>query len=384
MLGNYKDDFIKGILDVIFNKLIIIKIEVEDDINAHIIFETLNDRGLELCVSDLLKNYVFSKSEDYLDEVADLWKGMVNNIGDNNIDKFLRHYFSSKFKLVRKEELYKEFKEHLKGKRSLEIKKLMEELDKESEVYSNLKNPTHEFWGDEEIEDMLDELNILGVEQVYILLLSAYDSLFGKNVEEFKKLLRLLINLTFRYSTICRSNPNELEKKYSRIAISLRKKEISYEIICKEFREISPNSQIFIERFKNLEIKNIKLAKYILCKINEYLLKEAGEKELTININKINLEHIIPKKPDLNWKKFLEEKNLNLDELIYRLGNMTILGSEYNKRIKNKFFTEKKSMYQKSNLPLNKELLRYNEFTKEEIEKRQFDMAKIADKIWKV
>ena len=40
---------------------------------AYVIFETLNDRGADLTTADLLKNYLFSQSKDYLRHVEQKW-----------------------------------------------------------------------------------------------------------------------------------------------------------------------------------------------------------------------------------------------------------------------------------------------------------------------
>ena len=45
------------------DKTNVIVIEVGDESDAFVIFETLNDRGLELAVSDLVKNYLFSVAD---------------------------------------------------------------------------------------------------------------------------------------------------------------------------------------------------------------------------------------------------------------------------------------------------------------------------------
>ena len=46
-------------LDYLETNLKVIIVTAPDDSNAFVIFETLNDRGLELAISDLLKNYLF-------------------------------------------------------------------------------------------------------------------------------------------------------------------------------------------------------------------------------------------------------------------------------------------------------------------------------------
>jgi uncharacterized protein with ParB-like and HNH nuclease domain len=376
------EEYPKKVLDVILKRFKIIKIEVDNDLNAHLIFETLNDRGLELSIADLIKNYVFFAAGPYLDEVIGKWKEIVDNVGDHNVSKFIRHYWCSTRDLVRKDEVYKRIKSSIR--KHEEIRSLINDLSEEGLTYSNIFNPTHEFWGDKETEDLLNELNVLGAEQVLILLLAIYKRYYKHEREKFKKLLKILVNFTFRYSTICDLNPNEIERVYSEIAIKLRKKEFGVEETIKRLRELNPDDMTFIKDFSEKCVKNTKLAKYILFKINDYLLKEKGEKEKVTDINRVNLEHIIPKKPDDEWKKFLKEKSIELEKWVHRLGNMTILCKEYNRKIANKFFTKKKEMYMKSTLPINDDLKEYEEFGQNEIIKRQEKMAKIAKEIWKL
>jgi uncharacterized protein with ParB-like and HNH nuclease domain len=52
----------------------VLVLSVEDESNAFQIFETLNDRGLDLATSDLLKNYLFGKAgKDRLESIKHHW-----------------------------------------------------------------------------------------------------------------------------------------------------------------------------------------------------------------------------------------------------------------------------------------------------------------------
>jgi uncharacterized protein with ParB-like and HNH nuclease domain len=377
-----KKEFIKDILDVIMNRLCMIKIDVDSDENANMLFETLNDRGLELSVADLVKNYIFSLAGPNLDSVVQLWKDMIDQVGDYNVSKFLRHFWLSSFGLVKKEELYKKLKNEVKKDN---VKDFMQQLSEEASIYANLNNPTHEFWEDSEIEDMIEELNTLKVEQVHILLLALYKRFYTHNKKDiFKKLLRALINFVFRYNTICGLDPKPLETEYSKLAITTRKDKIINERdVLKKINELSPSKEQFISSFMNLEVKNKKLAKYILLKLNNYLFKKQEKKEIAVDINKVSLEHIIPLNPDEEWKKFFKENNIDAEEWIYKIGNMTILLKEYNKKMANKFFDKKREIYKKSDLPLNDSLKKYEKFGIDEVKERQQKMAEIAEELWK-
>lgn len=44
-------------------------IEVPTESDAYVIFETLNDRGADLTIANLLKNYLYGKAQDKLEAV---------------------------------------------------------------------------------------------------------------------------------------------------------------------------------------------------------------------------------------------------------------------------------------------------------------------------
>jgi uncharacterized protein with ParB-like and HNH nuclease domain len=55
----------------------IILLRVPDHLNAFIMFETLNDRGLKASQADLLKNYLLSFAGNRIKEVQQKWAKMV-------------------------------------------------------------------------------------------------------------------------------------------------------------------------------------------------------------------------------------------------------------------------------------------------------------------
>lgn len=97
------------------NSVQVVAIVVATEADAFMIFETLNDRGADLTVADLLKNYLFSQSGDRLDEVQANWLTTLGNLGIEKVGNqlfttFARHLLSSKFGLVREREVYGKLK----------------------------------------------------------------------------------------------------------------------------------------------------------------------------------------------------------------------------------------------------------------------------------
>lgn len=354
----------------------VIEIEVDSEANAHIIFETLNDRGLRLSEADLTKNYLYSIAEDNLNDVADKWVEITKSVGDHNVTRFLRHYWSSNYGITRKQELYKKIKDEIKKSN---IKRNIGKISTEAKLYANLKEPTHDFWMNGKIEALLKDLRMFKVEQVYILLLAVFEKL---DVNKVYETLKELINLTFKYNKISKLNPNELEKFFSDMSVKVRSGNLELKTLEKNIRDLNPSKEIFLDSFVDFEVKSNKLAKYILNNINNELLKKAGKPELSTNVARTNLEHIIPKNPDSKWKEYFNRNDIEEESLIYKIGNMTILLEEYNRKIANKFYKEKKKMYKKSTLPINSDISRLKMFSPKHLQERQERFGKLAYEIW--
>ena len=90
--------------------------------------------------------------------------------------------------------------------------------------------------------------------------------------------------------------------------------------------------------------------------------------------DRVHVKHIYPLKPGHPWE--------NHAEAVHRLGNLTLLAKLLNQTIRNSEFDAKKPYYEKSDLLITKELVAYDAWNIEAINKRQEDMSKLALKIW--
>jgi len=136
-------------LDFIESNIKIIVVVAPDDSNAFIIFETLNDRGLELAISDLLKNYLFHRSGEKIDETKNRWLTMVAILesasDDPLIVTYLRHFSMAKYGLIREKELFGAIKRRITSKKLALA--FSSELSETAKIYSALINTDHEYWG---------------------------------------------------------------------------------------------------------------------------------------------------------------------------------------------------------------------------------------------
>jgi len=91
-------------IDWLIENVVIVEIIAYSDENAYTIFETMNDRGLNLTPTEMLKGYVLSKITDVTQrtEINDIWKEEIqklHNYGDTVDQTFFQAWFRGKYAL---------------------------------------------------------------------------------------------------------------------------------------------------------------------------------------------------------------------------------------------------------------------------------------------
>src|SRR5262249_48222110 len=121
---------------------------VQDDLNAFVMFETLNDRGLKVSQSDLLKNYLFGEAGDRIEEARERWaamNGVLESLGSDDITMtYLRHQVISMYGYTREKEIYEKIRDAVVG-RGPAIK-FLGTLAEDVNDYAAIQVPTHAKW----------------------------------------------------------------------------------------------------------------------------------------------------------------------------------------------------------------------------------------------
>ena len=89
-------------IDWFIRNVVIVEITAYSDENAYTIFETMNDRGLNLTPTEMLKGYVLSKitDKDERTEINEIWKNQIQKLHeyDDSADQaFFQAWFRSKY-----------------------------------------------------------------------------------------------------------------------------------------------------------------------------------------------------------------------------------------------------------------------------------------------
>ncbi len=372
--------------DFIIDNLKVVVITVPTDANAYTIFETLNDRGIELAQIDLLKNYLYSKASSRLQEAQNLWVEITSKIEAEASEKmlltYIRHHWSSTYGFVREtnKELYSKIKNKIRNQ--TQVITFLTNLKNDIDKYLAILNHNLSFWDDydSKCKDYIETLNYFGLAQYRPLVLTILKKF---NDNEVKKSLKLVVSWMVRNLIMGKLGGGTLEKAYIENAVKISNGDITNARELRDvFKILIPTDQEFNEGFKVASVSKAKLARYYLSAIENYKRdKEYPELLVNTNPDAVNLEHILPEKDnDNNYSSFTEEMKKSY---LKRIGNLTLMKTKENNDFKSSSFDVKKDKFKDSELWITKMIAEnYDGWDGDNIKNRQNKLAELAIKTW--
>ena len=306
---------------------------------------------------------------------------MVLLLGDQNLTQFLRHYWLSKYGVVRERDLYKAMKAKFSHQNA--VLGLMAELREAADKYGAITDVDHPVWKEHgtPLRKDLETLQLFGLSQFRPLLLAGLSAL---RPEQLPKAIGIIVALSMRYSIIGGYGTGNIEKAYSDAAIAIREgKADTGAKIFNALRDIYPEDDRFQADFTVAEVTKPKLARYILASLANVM---SGSSELGVIEDEtvVNLEHIMPKTGSSEWLDAAVNDDEYL-EYVNRIGNLTLIEAQKNTAASNAPFEKKKAdAFCKSDIAITKKLCEFDEWTVDEIQARQVALAIIARAVWSV
>lgn len=362
------------------DKTMFIKIEVEDELSAYTLFETLNYRGVDLTVTDLLKNYLFSLiTPSDLRIAKEIWKKISTSIGIDKFPVFLRHFWISRKPFVRQEQLFKTIRTEIKTNQ--QVFSLLNDLDAYSEIYLALQDPYSVFWqGNRERIKRIREMKLFGVKQQLPLLMVAKEKFSD---QEFDRTLKVISIISFRYNVIGSRQANRMEELYNSVSQKIFNSTLTTaQGVFNEIKELYISDADFKNDFSTLQIysygRSKKLARYILFELENNIM-QGGDKDF--ELDPATIEHILPENAGSNWDQDFAQ--IIQQNYIYRLGNYTLLEDHLNRDCETLNFDQKKPFYSKSQYEITKDI-NFNDWNPSALDNRQNNLARKATSIWRI
>ena len=351
-----KKKLIVAKLEEIRNKalrLIVLVVTLVDEDDAYVIFETLNTRGMDLGVSDLVKNHLtrlLKPSNKGVDTAKDKYLGMLALFDESeariSMNTFLHHSWLSRAEYISQKKLFKSIKKTVKKK--ADATAYLNELVADSKLYRGLMETSYRKWAKEEqaLRESLEAIQLFNVAQsrpLVLALLRAYDTDRVK-LRFIKPALRQLESYHFVFTAITAQRAGGgFAKMYAADARSITTAVSSQDAanlwkgIRKKLQDKLPPPDEFAVSFAqliylNTATKDRKLVRYILARVAAH-----GTRKNLSELEHWTIEHIAPQNP----KPGVPALD---DDVVGSLGNLILVPEELNEKLDNKSFPQKKKI----------------------------------------
>jgi Protein of unknown function DUF262/Protein of unknown function (DUF1524) len=361
----------------------VVVMQVASTADAYMIFESLNDRGLDLSVLDLVKNHLFGRAGKHLGDVQIRWTKMTASLGDRKADDFLKTFWTSKFGRIQRGRLFEQWRQKYDGLSAADIVKLADDLAEKAEVFSALSSPDHEIWNahTNATRELVADLAVVGNQQMWPAMMAGLEHYSPDRMEQ---LLKHLLVLTVRYQTIGRGRTGRLEIAGANLAKGIANGELkSPARAWRAIADLVPSDEDFKIDFARFSETKADRARYLLASLERASV--AGDKSAEPELVPwagLTLEHVLAKNADTGeWHDELKA-DPDLRQEVARLGNLCLLPSRPGRGVGSKGFKTKSALYEKSALALTREVATYAEWNRASIEDRQKRLAELAVAAW--
>lgn len=381
------NDNLDDIAEKFTNGISLVLITAENAEDAFKLFETLNDRGLELSAVDLIKNYILSsvakKNAKDLDAVIEVWDTIVNHLEEIDKIRFFRQFLLANYPgKVTKQTLYPAYKRQID--KTKDLPELVLNLSEAAEFYERIHEQTFKNQKlNEKLEDLINLKATISFSLILRLIIEKWIPI------DILKVIPTIEAFSLRRA-VCGWSTGEMDTIYNQIT-NWDGGLPSPEKICDYLRDRTPKDEEFKQKFVDRDFRQDSQTKYVLEQF-EYFKVGTREKRITGRQN-VHIEHIMPlkihtkkciRKYGGDWQAYLGSDAEKHSEYVQKIGNLTLLAAELNVGASNNPFEAKKTFYEKSEIKITKELCNLDDWRIQQIEERSDQFAKDALKIWKI
>jgi len=343
---------VDALIGYLWQKVSLIYVSTEQLNDAIRLFNVLNNRGIPLRNSDILKslNLDVVTSEKDKAKYALLWEETENALGDE-FDRFLGHIRTMLVKEKARTGLLQEFEEKIYKPRTKKSPVLLEKGKATFDMVARHRKHFETLFSNEnfkpQFQHQLDNLIFIMSEGFpstdWIPPMLMYFDKF-----RFEQLLEFLECLDNRFSSdwIQGYTPTERIEEMNDLLKVIEAADTPDRVL--EYQNLYLDEEEWEELLAIMsgKVYGKRYARYLLLKLN-YL---NGSKSQKMYFSRMSIEHILPQNPKKGsaWmSNFNDEERI---ELTHCIGNLVIIGRGKNSSLSNADFPEKMERYLKSSL----------------------------------
>jgi uncharacterized protein with ParB-like and HNH nuclease domain len=387
--GDDEIETLDRLKQIIIQQLPLVMITTSEDENPYAIFETLNERGLQLEESDLIRNHVFmqlslTEQDRFNDEHWMPFEQKFEETDDYSgvdLTEFYRDYMMRTGEYVQKNEIYHQFK-----RRTSEMtpRELVDELSYYGDLYLWIQRP--ETAPNEELTNALRRLQYLEIgtaHQLVLNLLYRWDS-DDLSIDELLETLHGLESFVLR-RFICGRSTRGYYRTFPIAARSIEDDDVKGSLFAYLKSQGWPDDTELLDNILRFDMYNRDKKKTWL--VLRTLEEQFGHRE-PVQYDELTIEHVMPQTIDDNewgdeWKAMLGDEWERIhDQWLHALGNLTLSG--YNPELSNRPFDEKRELLMESHVELNGYFEECDNWTEKTIRERNQELAERLASIWRV
>lgn len=404
---------------VLKNDLQVVVIDLGEEDDPQIIFETLNARGEPLLPADLLRNFIFLRAARNNEPQEELyeqyWKKFDDEFWRHEIkqgrlkrprsDLFMQHFLTSRQLIdIPIKYLFTEYKFWIQKKNPFPtVRDELAVLASQGDAFRRIIEPKK----DDPLFPLPNFLNNFEISTAYPLLLFLLDNKLSN--EELKEISIILESYLLRRA-ICGFTTKNYNRMFLNLTRFLQQNEVTPKNTKDYLSGLSgestewPTDEKFFYAWQNNHAFNTLVRSnrivYILQRLSDSYLSDKTE-HMNI-VSQLTIEHIMPQSWLENWPLSDGSKGLTWQEIsesnsedlrvistnqrnfsLQMLGNLTILTQPLNSAVSNSAWSIKKpQLLQSSLLPINQQLFSIEIWDEESIKNRGKELFERAKIIW--
>lgn len=362
---------------------LLVVVSTPDLDSAYRIFSVLNDRGLDLSYTDILKAELIGKiSETEQVAYAKKWEDLEEKLGRRAFEDVFAYIRTIYRKVKPQDILVKEIRAYVQPGNDPKrfINKVLEPC---ADAYITIKDASYSntHYAEEINRTLrwLDRIDNSDWLPPTILFLSKHETQPVLLLKFLTRLERLAAGMM-----LYRANINQRINRYAEV---LRWLDENKDLLADESpMSLSDEEQSEILAALDQDLYNPHIARvhtYVLLRLNEHL----SDGTARYNFPVITVEHVLPQNPAIKSKWVEWFNNEEREMWVHRLANLVLLSRRKNNQASNYEFDHKKNGYFTgsgggSPFPLTSQVIQESKWTPQVLEQRQKRLIQDLAKIW--